>query len=83
MFADVHSLPLYFSVCVHSEFIDPPPSAALRSFSDTQTRLPCRYVVEGEEKVVQVTWSRQKPGGEKEQIIIGHFTEGPKGINTN
>ncbi|XP_051720183.1 nectin-4 isoform X2 [Ctenopharyngodon idella] len=65
-------------VCVHSEFIDPPPSAALRSFSDTQTRLPCRYVVEGEEKVVQVTWSRQKPGGEKEQIIIGHFTEGPK-----
>ncbi|ROL51486.1 Nectin-4 [Anabarilius grahami] len=78
MFADVHSLTLYFSVCVHSEFIDPPPSAALRSLSDTQTRLPCRYVVEGEEKVVQVTWSRQKPGGEKEQIIIGHFTEGPK-----
>jgi len=35
--------------------------------------------VDGDEKVVQVTWSRQKPGGEREQIITGHFTDGPKG----
>ncbi|XP_077086616.1 nectin-4 isoform X2 [Siphateles boraxobius] len=62
-------------VCVCSEFLDPP--ASLRSFSNTQTRLPCRFEVQGEEKVVQVTWSRQKPGGEREQIITGHFTEGP------
>ncbi|XP_051554603.1 nectin-4-like [Myxocyprinus asiaticus] len=65
-------------VCVHGEFIEPPPSMSLRSFSDTQTRLPCRFAVDGDERVVQVTWSRQKPGGEREQIIIGHFTEGPK-----
>ncbi|XP_051990030.1 nectin-4 [Xyrauchen texanus] len=65
-------------VCVCGEFIEPPPSVSLRSFSDTQTRLPCRFAVDGDERVVQVTWSRQKPGGEREQIIIGHFTEGPK-----
>uniref|UniRef100_A0A9J8ACF3 Nectin cell adhesion molecule 4b n=1 Tax=Cyprinus carpio carpio TaxID=630221 RepID=A0A9J8ACF3_CYPCA len=65
-------------VCVHSEFIEPSPSLALRSFSGTQTRLPCRFTVEGEETLVQVTWYREKPGGEREQIIIGHFTEGPK-----
>ncbi|KAF4117912.1 nectin-4 [Onychostoma macrolepis] len=64
-------------VCVHSEFIEPSPSLALRSFSGTQTRLPCRFKVEADEKAVQVTWSRQKPGGEREQIIIGHYTEGP------
>ncbi|KAG1932128.1 nectin-4 [Pimephales promelas] len=63
-------------VCVDGEFLDPP--ASLRSFSDTQTRLPCRFAVDGDEKVVQVTWSRQKPGGEREQIITGHFTDGPK-----
>ncbi|KAK7163822.1 hypothetical protein R3I93_007790 [Phoxinus phoxinus] len=64
------------TVCVRSDFLDPP--ASLRSFSDTHTRLPCRFEVEGDEKVVQVTWSRQKPGGEREQIITGHFTDGPK-----
>ncbi|XP_059357023.1 nectin-4-like [Carassius carassius] len=64
-------------VCVHGEFIEPSPSLALRSFSGAQTRLPCRFMVEADEKVVQVTWSRQKPGGEREQIIIGHFTQGP------
>ncbi|XP_016420989.1 nectin-4 [Sinocyclocheilus rhinocerous] len=67
-------------VCVHSEFIEPSPSLALRSFSGTQTRMPCRFTVEGDEKLVQVTWYREKPGGEREQIIIGHFTEGPKGV---
>ncbi|XP_050990377.1 nectin-4 [Labeo rohita] len=63
-------------VCVHSEFIEPSESLALRSFSGTPTRLPCRFTVEGEEKVVQVTWFRQKPGEEQEQVITGHFTEG-------
>ncbi|XP_016086454.1 nectin-4-like [Sinocyclocheilus grahami] len=64
--------------CVHSEFIEPSPSLALRSFSGTQTRMPCRFTVKGDEKLVQVTWYREKPGGEREQIIIGHFTEGPE-----
>lgn len=63
-------------VCVCSEFVYAP--ASQRSFSDTHTRLPCQFEVEGDEKVVQVTWSRQKPGGEREQIIIGHITEGTK-----
>lgn len=68
---------LYVLVCVHSDFIEPSPSLALRSFSDAQTRLPCRFRVEANEYLVQVTWSRQKPGGEREQIIIGHYTQGP------
>ncbi|XP_056600083.1 nectin-4 isoform X2 [Triplophysa dalaica] len=65
-------------LCVDGEFIEPSPSISLRSYINTQTRLPCRFIVQQGERVVQVTWSRQKPGGEREQIIIGHFTEGPK-----
>ncbi|XP_026133610.1 nectin-4 [Carassius auratus] len=65
-------------VCVHSGFIEPSPSLSLRSFSDAQTRLPCRFRAEANEDVVQVTWSRQKPGGEREQIITGHFIQGPE-----
>ncbi|KAI7809971.1 putative nectin-4, partial [Triplophysa rosa] len=65
-------------LCVDGEFIEPSPAMSLRSYSNTQTRLPCRFIVQQDERVVQVTWSRQKPGGEREQIIIGHFTEGPK-----
>ncbi|TRY94124.1 hypothetical protein DNTS_031633 [Danionella cerebrum] len=65
------------AVSVCGGFVESPSS--LRSFSGTQTRLPCRFLVEGEETVVQVTWTRLKPGGEREQIITGHYTEGPKG----
>lgn len=65
-------------LCVDGEFIEPSPSMSLRSYIDTQTRLPCRFTVHEDERVVQVTWSRQKPGGETEHIIIGHFTDGPK-----
>ncbi|XP_073713821.1 nectin-4 isoform X2 [Misgurnus anguillicaudatus] len=65
-------------LCVDGEFIEPPSSLVLRSFIGTQTRLPCRFAAQEDESVVQVTWYRQKPGGEREQIIIGHFTEGPE-----
>lgn len=65
-------------LCVDGEFIEPSSSLVLRSFIGTQTRLPCRFTTQEDERVVQVTWYRQKPGGEREQIIIGHFIEGPK-----
>ncbi|KAA0719583.1 Nectin-1 Herpes virus entry mediator C [Triplophysa tibetana] len=65
-------------LCVDGEFIEPSSSISMRSYINTQTRLPCRFIVQQDERVVQVTWFRQKPGGEREQIIIGHFTEGPK-----
>lgn len=47
--------------------------------SETQTRLPCRYQVQAEEKVVQVTWFKVLPDGSKDHIIMAHFTDGHTG----
>ncbi|XP_022613874.1 nectin-4-like [Seriola dumerili] len=64
-------------VCVQSDFVEPPePDASLRSMSESQTRLPCRYQVEEGEKVVQVTWYKELADGSKDQIITAHFTDG-------
>lgn len=69
---------------VHGAFVDPPQEkTALRSFSDSQTRLPCRYQVESEEKVVQVTWYKELPDGTKDQMITAHFTDGHTGRKTH
>lgn len=66
-----------YVMMVHGAFVDPPQEkTALRSFSDSQTRLPCRYQVESEEKVVQVTWYKELPDGTKDQMITAHFTDG-------
>ncbi|XP_063742462.1 nectin-4 isoform X2 [Eleginops maclovinus] len=64
-------------VCVQADFVEPPQLAtALRSFAESQTRLPCHYQVEEGEKVVQVTWYKDLPDGSKDQIITAHFVDG-------
>lgn len=68
------------AVSVQSVFVEPPqPVTSLRSMTETQTRLPCRYQVQLGEKVVQVTWYKELPGGNKEQIITAHFRDGHTG----
>lgn len=67
-------------VGVQSVFVEPPqPVISLRSLAESETRLPCRYQVEEGEKVVQVTWFKELPGGGKDQIITAHFTDGHTG----
>ncbi|CAL8326291.1 unnamed protein product [Arctogadus glacialis] len=64
-------------VVSESGFVEPPePVFALLSLAEDETRLPCRYVVEAGEKVVQVTWYKELTDGTKEQIITAHFSEG-------
>lgn len=61
-------------------FVEPPQSVTQqRSLAESQTRLPCRYQVQVGEKVVQVTWFKQLPGGTKDQIITAHFEDGQTG----
>ncbi|RVE61064.1 hypothetical protein OJAV_G00166870 [Oryzias javanicus] len=63
--------------CVQGDFVEPlEPVTFLRSLTESQTRLPCQYK-EGEgQKVVQVSWQKELPGGNKEQVITAHFTDG-------
>ncbi|XP_031441063.1 nectin-4 [Clupea harengus] len=64
-------------VCVLGESLLPLISAVpQRTLAEAETRLPCRY--SGEDKVVQVGWSRVRANGDIEQIIIYDFTEGVK-----
>ncbi|XP_030631441.1 nectin-4 [Chanos chanos] len=63
-------------VCECLQFLDSP--ASLTSMEGTGTRLPCQFRLQGEEQVVQVTWSRMRPGGAEEHIIMAHITEGTK-----
>nr|XP_040026322.1 nectin-4 isoform X3 [Gasterosteus aculeatus aculeatus] len=68
---------LLLAACAQADFEEPPqPVSSLRSFAEGETRLPCRYRAEGEEKVVQVTWYKELPDGSKDQIITAHFTDG-------
>lgn len=61
-------------------FVEPAnPVTTLRSVTETQTRLPCQYLVEGEQKVVQVTWYKELSDGSKDMIITAHFTDGHTG----
>ncbi|TMS09310.1 Nectin-4 [Larimichthys crocea] len=71
------ALLLLVVVCAQGVFVEPPqPVTSQRSLAESETRLPCRYQVEDEEKVVQVTWFKELPDGSKEQIITAHFTDG-------
>ncbi|XP_010788137.1 nectin-4-like [Notothenia coriiceps] len=64
-------------ICVQGDFVEPPqPETPLRSFAESETRLPCHYQVEGGQKVVQVTWYKDLPDGSKDQIITAHFVDG-------
>lgn len=71
------ALLLLAAVCVQGAFVEPSqPDISLRSFAESQTRLPCRYQVGEGEKVVQVTWYKELPDGNKDQIITAHFMDG-------
>ncbi|XP_052320095.1 nectin-4-like isoform X4 [Oncorhynchus keta] len=65
-----------FAVCVRGGFVEPPPSFALRSLTEGETRLPCQYQVQEDEQIVQVSWIKELPDGTKEHIITAHRTEG-------
>uniref|UniRef100_A0A668T6I7 Ig-like domain-containing protein n=1 Tax=Oreochromis aureus TaxID=47969 RepID=A0A668T6I7_OREAU len=67
----------WLAICVEGGFVEPAnPVTTQRSVTETQTRLPCQYQVEGEEKVVQVTWYKELSDGSKDQIITAHFMDG-------
>ncbi|XP_035527221.1 nectin-4 isoform X1 [Morone saxatilis] len=71
------ALLLLVAVSAQGVFVEPPqPVTSLRSMAESQTRLPCRYQVEEGQKVVQVTWHKELPDGNKEQIITSHFEHG-------
>lgn len=68
---------------VQGNFVEPlEPVAYIRSLTDSQTRLPCQYKVEGEAQMVQVTWSKELPEGTEEMIILAHYKEGQMGTST-
>ncbi|KAJ8409808.1 hypothetical protein AAFF_G00218670 [Aldrovandia affinis] len=64
-----------FGVSVWGDFVEPPPSLSLLSMAEGLTRLPCLFRVQ-EGQVVQVSWTRERPDGGKEQVITAHHTEG-------
>lgn len=69
-------LQLYVAVA-RGAFMDPSePRTSQRSMTDTQTRLPCRYQADHGELVVQVTWFKELPNQDKDQMITAHFTDG-------
>ncbi|XP_014047170.2 nectin-4 isoform X3 [Salmo salar] len=65
-----------FAVFVRGGFVEPPPSFALRSLTEDETRLPCQFQIQEDEQVVQVSWIKELPDGTKENIITAHRTEG-------
>ncbi|XP_047444622.1 nectin-4 isoform X2 [Mugil cephalus] len=75
--AEVVALLFLIVASVQSRFLEPlEPVTSLLSRTEIQTRLPCLYQLEDGEKVVQVTWQKELPGGGKDQIITAHFTDG-------
>ncbi|XP_056913665.1 nectin-4 [Takifugu flavidus] len=63
--------------CAQGVFVEPlEPITSQHSLAEGETRLPCHYQVEEEEKVVQVTWFKEHADGTKEQIITAHFMDG-------
>ncbi|KAM4612059.1 nectin-4 isoform 2-T2 [Polymixia lowei] len=60
---------------VQGQFVEPPPSHSMRSLAEEQTVLPCRYKLTGEDKLVQVTWYKEK-SGTKDMIITAHHNDG-------
>uniref|UniRef100_A0A1A7X0N4 Poliovirus receptor-related 4 n=1 Tax=Iconisemion striatum TaxID=60296 RepID=A0A1A7X0N4_9TELE len=63
-------------VSVQGDFLEPvEPDFTQHSMTDIQTRLPCHYQAKEGEQVVQVTWNKILPNGDKDPIIMAHFTD--------
>ncbi|KAJ8272820.1 hypothetical protein GJAV_G00093830 [Gymnothorax javanicus] len=58
----------------YGKFVEPLISS-LRSTSEQVTQLPCRYKTKND-KVVQVTWLREKADGSSEQLMAAHVDQG-------
>ncbi|XP_074508195.1 nectin-4 isoform X1 [Sebastes fasciatus] len=71
------ALLLLVAVCVQADFVEPPQrDTPLRSFAESETRLPCHYQVEEGETVVQITWYKELSDGIKDQIVTAHVMDG-------
>ncbi|XP_059211473.1 nectin-4 [Centropristis striata] len=70
-----------FVTVIQGEFMDLPPNGAILSMAEEETVLPCRYQ-SPDETVVQVTWSKEKSDGTKEQIITAHHENGQTAFGT-
>ncbi|XP_054914337.1 nectin-4 isoform X2 [Poeciliopsis prolifica] len=67
--------------CVQGAFVEPlQPNTDLMGLTDTQTRLPCWYQPEENQRMVQVSWEKVFPNGTSKPIIAAHFTEGIIGL---
>ncbi|CAB1351638.1 unnamed protein product [Coregonus sp. 'balchen'] len=49
-----------FIAVVQGDFVEPSPLFSMRSLTEVETRLPCRFKVEVGQVVVQVTWTKEK-----------------------
>ncbi|XP_072314600.1 nectin-4 [Eucyclogobius newberryi] len=67
---------------VWADFSDVPPGDAVRSLAEEETVLPCVYEPSQKETTVQVTWSKEKSDGTKEQIILAHHLNGQTAFGT-
>ncbi|XP_062844241.1 nectin-4 isoform X2 [Trichomycterus rosablanca] len=62
-------------------FIHPCSSLDLITRTEEETRLPCEFSLQDQERVIQVTWSKKKSDGTEEQMITWHWTEGVQGFS--
>ncbi|XP_034532061.1 nectin-4 isoform X2 [Notolabrus celidotus] len=67
---------------IQGGFVDLPLEDPLRSLAEEETTLPCRYKPIDGDVVVQVTWYKEKPDANKEQIITAHHTNGQTAFGT-
>ncbi|XP_005796659.1 nectin-4-like isoform X1 [Xiphophorus maculatus] len=75
---------LLIAECVQGAFVEPlQPNTDLKGFTDSQTRLPCWYQLEEDQRMVQVSWEKVFPNGTSKQIITAHFTEGIKALESS
>uniref|UniRef100_A0A4W5JFX3 Nectin cell adhesion molecule 4a n=1 Tax=Hucho hucho TaxID=62062 RepID=A0A4W5JFX3_9TELE len=65
-----------FIAVVQGDFVEPSPPYFLSSVAEAETRLPCQFKVEVGQVVVQVTWTKEKADGTKDQIITVHHNDG-------
>ncbi|XP_023828939.1 nectin-4 [Salvelinus sp. IW2-2015] len=65
-----------FIAVVQGDFEEPSPGFSVQSLTEVETRLPCRFKVEVGQVVVQVTWTKERADGTKDQIITVHHTAG-------
>ncbi|XP_071020426.1 nectin-4-like [Oncorhynchus clarkii lewisi] len=65
-----------FIAVVQGDFVEPSLPYSFDSLAEAETRLPCQFKVEVGQVVVQVTWTKEKADGTKDQIITVHHTDG-------